>query len=197
MHLASKLKDTIPITGDKLVMYTDYSIALQDLKDMELLVLHKLNWDLSTVTAHDFIEQIIYRLPSVFRNDIIEIVKRHTKTFIALANTEYIFTHYPPSLQAAACINAAIAGLLGKDVVTTMKITENLCETIKCDLVWLNECQVQIEQKLNESVHKPSDECSTPPAHSAQHTKTSENDTDRLKSQHLPSTPTDMRDIVF
>merc|ERR1712004_803070 len=58
MHLASKLKDTIPITGDKLVMYTDYSIALHDLKDMELLVLHKLNWDLSAVTAHDFIEQI-------------------------------------------------------------------------------------------------------------------------------------------
>ena len=53
---------------------------------MEVLVLQKLNWDLSSVTAHDFVEQILHRLPALGYG-VKEIVMRHTKTFIALANT--------------------------------------------------------------------------------------------------------------
>ncbi|KAK3098556.1 hypothetical protein FSP39_020589 [Pinctada imbricata] len=47
MFLASKLKETNPLSAEKLVIYTDSSITLEELMDMELLVLNKLKWDLS------------------------------------------------------------------------------------------------------------------------------------------------------
>jgi len=154
MHLASKLKDTVPITGPKLVMYTDFSITLEGLQDMELLVLKKLNWDLSVVTAYDFVEQILHRLHDM-SNEIMETVKRHTKTFIDLANTEYSFIQYTPSLLAGSCITAALSGILSDTVVAKVNIHGRICDIIRCDLVWLKECQSQIEQELHRSIQQP------------------------------------------
>ena len=53
---------------------------------MELLCLEKLKWDVAQPTAHDFLEQFIFRLPaSVQRHS--KLLKRHAQTFIALCYT--------------------------------------------------------------------------------------------------------------
>lgn len=52
---------------------------------MELFVLSKLKWDLSAVTPHDFLEQILSRIcPDQERCNVI---KKHSQTFIALCST--------------------------------------------------------------------------------------------------------------
>merc|ERR1719189_1326203 len=57
--LSSKFKETCPIPGEKLIYYTDYSITSSEITDWELLVLQKLGWELSSVTALDYIDHII------------------------------------------------------------------------------------------------------------------------------------------
>uniref|UniRef100_A0A671Q857 Cyclin-like domain-containing protein n=1 Tax=Sinocyclocheilus anshuiensis TaxID=1608454 RepID=A0A671Q857_9TELE len=63
MFLASKLKETRPLTAEKLCIYTDNSIRPQELLEWELVVLGKLKWNLAAVTPNDFIEHIMRKLP--------------------------------------------------------------------------------------------------------------------------------------
>ncbi len=54
-------------------------------QDWELLVLSKLKWDLSAITPHDFLEQILSRLPIDRANS--QTIKRHAQTFVAICST--------------------------------------------------------------------------------------------------------------
>ena len=47
-----------------------------------MMVLSKLKWDLSAITPHDFLEQVLSRLP--IEKSQQETLKRHAQTFIAL-----------------------------------------------------------------------------------------------------------------
>ncbi|XP_064254890.1 G1/S-specific cyclin-D3 isoform X1 [Passer domesticus] len=85
MLLASKLRETMPLTVEKLCIYTDNSITPQELLHWELLVLEKLKWDLVSVIANDFLPHILHRLP--LPRDRAELVKKHAQTFIALCAT--------------------------------------------------------------------------------------------------------------
>ncbi|CAG5076354.1 Similar to CCND2: G1/S-specific cyclin-D2 (Gallus gallus), partial [Cotesia congregata] len=124
--LASKLRETKPLTAELLVYYTDNSITLDDLWRWEQLVVSKLKWELSAVTPGDFLLHILSRLPVDSRAWDFLMIKRHAQTFIALsarvdadvANNqsiysvaEYKFSMYTPSMIAAASIAAALHGL--------------------------------------------------------------------------------------
>lgn len=50
-----------------------------------MLVLGKLKWDVSAVTAYDFLEQIFSRLP--LDQEPAEVLRKHAATFIALCCT--------------------------------------------------------------------------------------------------------------
>lgn len=52
---------------------------------MELFVLSKLKWDLSAVTPHDFLEQILSRICT--DQERCNVIKKHSQTFIALCST--------------------------------------------------------------------------------------------------------------
>jgi len=189
MFIASKLKETIPLTGEKLVIYTDNSITLQDLMDFEMLVLNRLKWDLSAITAHDFLEQILNRLPHI-DNERALTIKRHAQTFIALCATEFKFTSYPPSMIAASSISAAAVGLFGGDLVAHMRLHEDLQHIIRSDADCLRECQKQIEQELNRSLPHP--------PHAPAQPATAPSSTNSSKCQNgQPTTPTDVRDVMI
>lgn len=110
MFVASKLKESQPLTADKLVLYTDNSITYEQMLTWELLLLGRLRWDVASVTPHDFFDQILWRLRGIPKR-LVTKIRRHAQHFANLTATDFKFIHYPPSMIAACCISAAIAGL--------------------------------------------------------------------------------------
>ncbi|XP_041354782.1 G1/S-specific cyclin-D2-like [Gigantopelta aegis] len=180
MFLSSKLKETCPLSAEKLVVYTDNSIGLQQLMDMESLVLHYLRWDLSAVTPHDFLEQILSRLQ--FDVNQYDRLKRHTQTFIALCCTDCKFMLYPPSMIAAGCIGAAARGLCSPEGQLDSKLLLRLHKITHIDVDCLRSCQEQVEETVSSNLMSLSENSPKTPTKS-----------DDLNEQ--PTTPTDVRDI--
>ena len=58
----SQVKNTAPVSSLKLVELTDGSVELSELMSWELLVLCKLDWDVSAATAVDFVQLLLPRL---------------------------------------------------------------------------------------------------------------------------------------
>ncbi|KFO15250.1 G1/S-specific cyclin-D3, partial [Balearica regulorum gibbericeps] len=155
MLLASKLRETMPLTVEKLCIYTDNSITPRQLLDWEVLVLEKLKWDLVSVIANDFLAHILYHLP--LPKDKMELVKKHAQTFIALCATDYTFAMYPPSMIATGSIGAAIHGLMvSVNDFTGEAITELLASITGTEVDCLKACQEQIEAALAESLKQVS-----------------------------------------
>lgn len=111
LFLSSKFKETAPIPSEKLVMYTDFSVTLEEIREWELIVLHKLKWDLCSTTALDYLDHIIPKLvihPSVDQTKL----RRQTETIIALTSTHYLFSYVRPSVIASSAIAVALRCLL-------------------------------------------------------------------------------------
>ncbi|XP_074658754.1 G1/S-specific cyclin-D2-like [Tubulanus polymorphus] len=179
LFIASKLKDTIPLTAEQLVKYTDNSVSFDELMDWELLVVTKLRWDLSSVTAHDFLDQLLCRLPIV-DNDQLLSIKRHAQTFIALCATDSNFILSPPSMIAGASIAASISGLIGPQWVKILNILDHLQRVTGIESDCLASCQELIEQTLSSNVPH----LNPPPQTKIEH------------HEH-PLTPTDIQDVHF
>ncbi|XP_044137221.1 G1/S-specific cyclin-D2 isoform X2 [Bufo gargarizans] len=184
MFLASKLKETIPLTAEKLCIYTDNSIKPQELLEWELVVLGKLKWNLAAVTPHDFIEHILRKLP--LPKDKLLMVRKHAQTFIALCATDFNFALYPPSMIATGSVGAAICGLQLDDAESHLSgdsLTEHLAKITNTDVDCLKACQEQIESVLVSSLRQ-----NRPPTQQRNGVKS----VDELDQA---STPTDVRDI--
>ncbi|XP_071942631.1 G1/S-specific cyclin-D2-like [Antedon mediterranea] len=178
MFLASKLKETSPLTAEKLIIYTDKSISYQQLLEIEVLILKKLKWDLSAITPHDFLEQVLHRLP--IEADYAHLIRKHAQTLIAMCVTDYSFAMYPPSMIAAGCVGAAVNGLSSgiRRCDEIPNLMNRLYEITKIELEYLHQCQEQIEHLLSKNLSSGSQQ------------------EEMLKEdKEAPSTPTDIQEI--
>ncbi|XP_074050721.1 G1/S-specific cyclin-D2 [Macrotis lagotis] len=183
MFLASKLKETIPLTAEKLCIYTDNSVKPQELLEWELVVLGKLKWNLAAVTPHDFIEHILRKLP--LPKDKLLLIRKHAQTFIALCATDFNFAMYPPSMIATGSVGAAICGLQldSEDNSFSEHLTELLAKITNTDVDCLKACQEQIEAVLVNNLRQVRQE------------EQQRNPTKTVDELDQASTPTDVRDI--
>merc|ERR1712129_51137 len=114
--LASKFSQVVPITTDKLVIYTDNSVTVEELRQWEIKILNVLQWELSSVTAHSFLEQFIPGLSLSSRVNIPK-VRRQAETIAAMAATEYQFILAKDSVIAAATLAAVVSDEIESEII--------------------------------------------------------------------------------
>ena len=142
LFLASKLKETSPLTSDKLAMYTDFSASPEDIKEWELLVLYKLKWDLCAATGLDFLDHLLPRLPIHPHIDQ-QRLRRHVETSVALSSTLYTFAYTRPSVIAASSIALALRSM-------TPRFTEEGARTFLHTLQQVTSCSsMELETTSN------------------------------------------------
>lgn len=115
VFLASKFRENEPVTAEKLVVMTDFSISVDLILEWELLVLQVLNWDLSTVTPYTILNQLLtHKCLQTFQGpleDLSPTIRLRAETLLALSCTENQFTTLPPTLVATGCFLAALSGV--------------------------------------------------------------------------------------
>ncbi|XP_063300431.1 G1/S-specific cyclin-D3 [Pelobates fuscus] len=151
LFLASKMRDLVPITVEKLCMYTDYSVTAQKIMTWELLVLSKLHWNLVAVVPDDFLEHILVYLQLW---QWLKLIRRHAQTYIVLCTVDYSFYTYGPSVVAASSVVAAVFGLgLLPRSGTGVDLILNVAALIEADSDNLRKCQEMMEIAFANTLH--------------------------------------------
>ncbi len=120
LFLASKFRDTAPVPSEKLVMFTDFSVSVEDIREWELLVLHKLKWDLGSATPLDYLDHVIPRiaggmmLSTHLTPDEMGLFRRKAETIATMSATHYLFSYTRPSVMASAAVGVALRSVLGR-----------------------------------------------------------------------------------
>ena len=75
-------------------------------QSMELLILSKLQWDLTAITAYDYLDYLLTTLMTNSSNE--KALKSSTEKLIAMCAAESAFMELPPSLIASASLASAV-----------------------------------------------------------------------------------------
>ncbi|KAL1251889.1 hypothetical protein QQF64_019685 [Cirrhinus molitorella] len=85
MFLASKLRESVPLSAAKLCVYTDRAVTVPEILQCELMLVSRLDWDLACVLPSDFLEPLLPSLP--LDPEDLPSVRRHALSYIALSAT--------------------------------------------------------------------------------------------------------------
>lgn len=160
--VACKVRQHTPLPALKLVEYSDFNLDLTDIMEWEVLLLSKLDWDMSAVIALDFVEHIIQRVQNLGWNS--DIIRSHSESLVAMCSANHSFYNLPPSLVASSCVLATLRPLLEthqrlpnleQALQMVEKITYHNEESVK-------KCMEQIKVLVNTTAKPSSPKLSTP-----------------------------------
>ncbi len=85
-------------------------------QEWEVLLLSKLDWDMSSVIASDFIEHIVQRVRRLHPDELDSAsdatVRQHSETLLTLCSAHHSFSSLNPSLVAAASVLTTVRPIL-------------------------------------------------------------------------------------
>ncbi|XP_053688889.1 G1/S-specific cyclin-D3-like [Sabethes cyaneus] len=202
--LASKIRQCHPLSVDVLSAYTDHAVSPDQIRSWELLLISKLEWNITAVTAFDYVDQLLER--AKWGSDDSRL-REHAHTLIHVCSTEIIFMQLEPSLLAAACIASATRGL---NVSTKMAVGYDLCRLTLHDLAKIDfivkiieeivakeiaDKQLQQQQQLAATAGSCKDQYQQAPQKCSSTGATSGGQ--QPPAQQQPETPTDVQFIYF
>ncbi|KAM9799409.1 G1/S-specific cyclin-D3 [Syngnathus typhle] len=166
MLLASKMRETFPLTTTKLCIYTDFSVTLPEILEFEVSVVSRLGWRLASVLPSDFLEPILHAL-SFLPTQHLPNLRRHVHTYVALAAIEFKSSDFLPSTLACACVTMATQQLkLADSPESLLKFLANL---LVIDLGSILLCYSQLQRVAELNLLSPvraavcrSEVCQTP-----------------------------------
>lgn len=106
--VAWKVREHNKITAQKIIKYTNFNVTLEELLEWEVLVLAKLNWNIPSVVAIDFVEHIVQNLEKLRLDWNPEMTRDSIRSLILTCQTSPQLARYPPSLVASACVLVTI-----------------------------------------------------------------------------------------
>ncbi|XP_073699517.1 G1/S-specific cyclin-D3 [Garra rufa] len=157
MFLASKLRESVPLSAAKLCVYTDHAVTVPEILQCEVVLVSFLDWDLASVLPSDFLEPLLQSLPLSCED--LASVRRHTFSYIALSSTELKFSVFPPSAVACSCVTAAVTRLnVLKDMFSPDGLLQLLRDVLDVDMASLRSCFSSLEETIDQMLPSPSEQ---------------------------------------
>ncbi|CAF3550718.1 unnamed protein product [Rotaria socialis] len=162
--LAKKLRTNVLINNENEQtswIFLNENYSDEEIFDTEQLIAETLDWDLSTVVPHDYI-QLIFQ--AVLPNEVDQAkIRLHVQILLSLGICELNTLTILPSILCCACIKAALKGL---SIVNIHQIDELLLKLIHCKKSELIQTQHMIEKLfqscLQEIAPSPTRRCLAP-----------------------------------
>lgn len=103
-------------------------------QEWEVLLLSKLDWDMSAVIAFDFVEHIIQRVTILYGSGFnTDLVRRHSETLITMCSAHYLFSSISPCLIAAASVLTTLRPFL--EASTSSSKTRDIPSPSSCSSI--------------------------------------------------------------